>query len=268
MAWHFDETNDEVQITDHAALTLPDADWTIAGWLKLDDNVGNIFQYFLSWGTTSAQPNINWFFPETDAGLDNDQLKLVMLDSDGDGFPAGAIVGASSPGLRTDWMHLAVVRTGAGVITQYIDGAADGTATDATFDAVNRAGNFHFGCRSDFSATRYFGGDLAEWAKWDRALSADELLGLAAGFTPDHYPTPAWHVPMWGNQYHELRVPLTVTNDGSTAIDHPGGLIYPSRSTLFLPTGEAPAPGVDELFAANQLQGVLHNPALPVPVPY
>ena len=71
MAWHFDETNDLVTVTDHTALTLPDADWTIAGWLKLTDNVGSAYQYVMHWGTFGSSPTMRLFFTEASAGNAN-----------------------------------------------------------------------------------------------------------------------------------------------------------------------------------------------------
>jgi hypothetical protein len=231
MAWSFDETNDDVQLTDNAALSLPDADWTIAGWLKLDDNAGALFQYFLSWGNAGDTPSINWFFVEAGNGTDPGELKCWVEDADGDAYNAGAIVSSGTPGSSTAWQHLAVVRSG-NTLTQYVNGSADGTATNADVNGINVAANLYLGSRSDTDGDRYFGGDMCEWAKWDRALSAGELSGLAAGFTPDHFPTPAWQLRMWGGKYSEMRVPLTVTNNGSTAGDHYGGLIYPSAAIV------------------------------------
>ena len=84
MAWHFDETSGHhVLLGDNAALTLPDGDWTIAGWIYLDDNAGNFFQYFLSWGAVSASPSLNWFVDETGEANAN-KLKVIAYDAGGD----------------------------------------------------------------------------------------------------------------------------------------------------------------------------------------
>lgn len=242
MAWHFDETTGHhVTLGDNAALTLPDADWTIGGWIKLDDNAGSAYQYFLSWGGFGANPSINWLVAEATEGAIPNKLRVLVEDSDGDAFGVAGtgVTSAGTPGTSTLWQHLAVVRSGT-ALTQYVNGAADGTETDATVDAVDVADSLYLGMRSDNDGDRRFGGRMAEWAKWDRALSTDELTGLAAGYTPDHYPTPTWQLRMWGADYSEMRVPLTVTNQGSTAADHPGGLIYPSTPQLVFPAAVAP----------------------------
>jgi len=225
MAWSFDETDDDVQFTDNAALTLPDGDWTIAGWIKLDDNAGVKYQYFLSWGTVDANPNLNWMFREhnCDAG-DVDKLSCSCLDADGDGGATIFIISAGTPGTSTVWQHLILQRSGDD-ITQYVNNVADGTVNDAAMDAVNVAGNLFLGSRSDQDADRRFGGDMAEWAKWDRALNASERAGLVKRYSPLFYPGWKWYVPMI-RAYQELIVPLTVTNDGSIAAPHPP-IIYP-----------------------------------------
>lgn len=248
MAWHFNEIDQEVQITDNAALTLPDADWTLGGWLKLDDNTGSNFQYFLSWGALNANPSCNWLVNESGAG-DANKMQALVEDSGGQQF---AVISTGTPGTSTAWQHVALVRLGS-TLTQYINGAADGTDTDATVDAVDVTTNLYFGTRSVDPTNRWFGGAMAEWAKWDRALSVGELLGLAAGWTPDHFPTPVWQIRMFGGQYAEMRVPLTVTNNGSTAADHPGGLIYPSGAIVVPVTaGAPPAAGNPWYYYAQQ----------------
>ncbi len=235
MAWHFDETSGHyVTLGDNAALTLPDGDWTIGGWIKLDDNLGSFYQYFLSWGRLNVSPSCNWFFNEALAPSNGNKLSVAVVDGGGDAF---FFTSSGTPGTNTAWQHLALARA-SGVLTQYINGAADGSESDALVDAIDVGDSLYLGMRSDGSISRRLGGSMAEWAKWNRALSAGELLGLAAGWTPDSFPTPAWHVPMFGGQYIEKRVPLTVTNNNSTAADHPGGLIYPPPS-LILPLGVA-----------------------------
>ena len=244
MAWHFDEqtgaTGQHVQVTDDAALTLPDADWTMAGRVRLDDNVGTLFQYFLSWGAFSASPSCNWFFGETSEGTGAaDKLRILIEDSGGDtyGPPSGGVTSTGTPGTSTVWQHLALVRSG-NTLTQYVDGVADGTATNVNVDAINVAGNLYFGMRSDNDANRRLGGSMAEWA---RALGADELTAAASGFSPLVMPKDiAWYLPMFGGQYVERINNLTVTPQNTPgSADHPR-MIYPG-SGLVIPAVVAAA---------------------------
>lgn len=216
MAWRFNEVDADVQIADHAALTLLDGDWTIAGWIKLTDNVGALWQYFYSHGVAGVNNSIRWMFREVD-----DKLQFIAKDAGGDEVDC---VSTGTPGTRTDWMHLLVQRLG-NTVTQYIDGTADGAETDAAFGAVNPAGNLYLGARQDENPDRRLGGDMAEWGKWDRALDAGERAGLVKGYSPLCYSGLKWYVPMV-RAYQELIVPLTVTNDRSTIVRHPP-IIYP-----------------------------------------
>ncbi len=229
MGWHVDETSGHhVTIGDNAALTLPDGDWTMGGWIKLDDNTGNRYQYFLSWSGFSSDPSFQWFFHEA-LQADANKLSVRVRDADGDFYGTGNVMSTGTPGTSTAWQHLAAVRSGS-TLTQYINGSADGSETDVSVNSCDATTAMYLGMRSDNDPNRRLGGAMAEWAKWDRALSTDELAALAAGWTPDQFPTPVWQLRMWGDEYSEMRVPLTVTNNGSTAADHPGGLIYPSAA--------------------------------------
>ena len=242
MAWHFDEsTAQDVQISDNAALTLPDADWTLAGSVKLDDNTGSFYQYFLSWGAYGAQPSLHWYFHEASVG-DPNELHVVVLDSDTSKFD---VLSTGTPGTNTAWQHVALVRDGS-VLTQYVNGVADGSEDDVSVDAVNVTANLYFGLRGVVPDNRALGGGMAEWGAWDRALSADELTALVNGKRPwEFQESLKWHLPMkvggaggdyedWGPSH------LTVTNNGSTHANHsPTGLWTPSRVSFPAPV----APG-------------------------
>ncbi len=239
MAWHFDETSGHhVLLGDNAALTLPDGDWTIAGWIYLDDNAGNFFQYFLSWGAVSASPSLNWFVDETGEANAN-KLKVIAYDAGGDNYefasPGTPIVGATAK-----WLHFILVHSG-NTLLQYIDNVLDASEVDAAVGAIDVGASMYLGMREDNNADRRFGGSMAEWAKWDRALNAGERGALVAGYSPMFFPTPKWYVPMI-RSYQELAVPLTVTNNNSTVIAHPR-IIRPAMPMLGLHIAAAPAAG-------------------------
>lgn len=235
MAWHFDEVNDYVTLGDDAALTLPDGDWSLGGLVKLTDNTGSLYQYFLSWGSFAAAPSINIFFREASAS-DPNGLDMWIEDSDGSSIDHDNI--GATPGISTDWQHVLYVRSGAGSITLYIDNVATHTEANANLDAVDVASALNFGRRSDGNTSRYFGGDMAEWAKWDVALSASQRQDLTDLKSPDHHTTGlTWYVKMLADDYNEEIVPLIVTNNGSTSATHPD-ITYPVA-----PTGHGPLLG-------------------------
>jgi hypothetical protein len=213
MAWRFDKTDDDVQIADDVALTLPDGDWTIAGWLKLDAHDYTKHQYFFSWGDYAATPSFNWWFTAT-----TKLLQAYVVDDDGTAI--NGVVGAGTYAENTTWQHVLIQRSG-NTVTQYINGVADGADTDAAFNGVNVDGNLYFGSRSDENPDRRFGGNLAEWGCWGRALSAAERAMLVAGASPVCIAKKlAWCAPML-RTYEEVVVPLTVINDGSVIAEHP-----------------------------------------------
>jgi len=224
MAWHFDEINDDVQIADNAVLTFPDADWTLGGWVKLRDDVGTNFQYFFSWGAFSATPSFNWFFHEV-----GQATPLIFHAVVEDGAANTIDVNSTgTPGANTQWQHVLMTRTGAGVLTQYINAIAFGTASDVDLGAIDVGEALFFGSRSDGNVDRFLGGDMAEWFKLDRALNHKERSFLAEGMSPQDLPdkTNFWHVMMEANRYRAFDKSagpsaLVVTNNGSFPRTHP-----------------------------------------------
>ena len=99
---------------------------------------------------------------------------------------------------------------------------------------------------------------MAEWAKWDRALSTGEMAALVAGAAPGNIPGGlAWHLPML--DYQERVAGLTVTNHGSTLVGHPPGIVSlvshrVAETELFVP-GAAAA----ELFTTGIAAGQAHE---------
>lgn len=226
MAWHFNETPSQyVTVGDDAAMTLPDGDWSLGGWVKFDDNAGSVGQYFLSHDTIHTANSINLYSYEasySDASVRN-KLTAAILDAGGDYYSNKSgyhCVTSSTPASSTAWQHVLLVRSGS-TLTWYINGAAAGSATNATVNSIDPSGSLHFGTRQDLNTDRCYGGALAAWGKWDRALSSDERSGLAAKKSPLWYPADlVWHLSM--EDYTEAMVPLTVTNHGSTLVAGPG----------------------------------------------
>lgn len=210
MAWSFNETDQYATIGDDAALSLPDGDWTIGGWLKLDDNDGTSYQYFFSWNTIGTNNSIGIYFREGGA-----YGQLTFRVKDGDGTEK-TLISDGTPGSLTRWQHVLARRIDAdNKVEMYLDGVYETYNWATDLGAVNHTGSLYLGARSDVSATRMYGGDMAEWAKWDRALSTDEIAALAAGYpVSDFYDSAIkWHLPM--NDWTERIAGLTVTPVGS-----------------------------------------------------
>jgi concanavalin A-like lectin/glucanase superfamily protein len=213
MAYSFDGTNDTVALADDPALSLPDSDWTIGGWIKIDNVAGGSFKGFVSWGTWGQDPSINWLVPETGQSPAGG-VKWRIDDAGGDTHEA-----TSSPGVLDDagWHHVVLSRSGT-TVTQYIDGgAAAGSASNANVDGVDRSSTaWTFGNR--VGATNFFDGDMEDFFKVDRALSGAERSALAAGFSSRLVvPDAAWRFVMDGA--YEEAVGLAVTVSGATLVE-------------------------------------------------
>lgn len=234
MAWHFDESNDHVTIGDAPSLTLPDGDWTIGGWVRLTDNSGTAWQYFLSWGGFGASPNVNIYFVES-GGNPANQIRVSTIDSDGD--LVAALETSGSPGTSTDWQHIILQRFGTTFLL-YIDGVADGSSSNADVNAINVSDDLFLGTRSDLTATRFFGGAMGDWFKIDRAISAGERAALANGMSASRingiFNNTSWYVPMNTPNYVEHANQLTVTNNGSTQADHAPIALARRAPTFFM----------------------------------
>ena len=134
-----------------------------------------------------------------------------------------------------------LVRSGT-TFTMYFDNVSVGNQTNSAFDAIDHSGVFRFGGRTDNNADRYFGGDLAEWAKWDVAFDAGQRAALTAGYSPAFFPNArTWYVPML-RDFVEIDNNIAITNNnGVTVVAHPP-MIYPASQIMpFAPVVAAPA---------------------------
>jgi len=237
-----------VQIADAAVLTLPDGDWSWQAWVKIADNSGAGTWNLLSWGVYAGTPSATVRMYQASSAFPN-KLRSNFEDGDGDNV---VLTSTGTPGASSAWQHWAVVRSG-NTVTQYVDGVADGNATNADFDAVDKAADEYVGCYN----TGLLGlvGKLAESAKWSRALSGGELAALAAGAPPGDYSTNLdWWLPLVDDKESDAGG-LTTSLVGSPSWDsgdHP--VAYSSAIEL----------DVDPIAAAASIVPpvVVHNRAL------
>ena len=214
MARKFTSASEYFTLADDAALTLPNGDWSLGGWFKITNNAGIYQQWFFNWNAYS-RPYLYAFVFEASAASGANEIKIGVHD----GTNFTLLTGTSTPGTSTAWQHLLLVRSG-NTITQYIDGAADGSS-NTSITAVDAGVDLHMGGRGVGETNYNFLGELAGWAKWDRALSTAERAGLAAGASAAHYPLSlAWNMPMRGDLI-ENKSFIAVTNNGTTVSAHP-----------------------------------------------
>ncbi|MBN2293499.1 MAG: hypothetical protein JXM70_13805, partial [Pirellulales bacterium] len=96
---------------------------------------------------------------------------------------------------------------------------------------------------ADIGTQRYLHGHMAEWSKWDSALSSDGRQALVDGVRPTEIGTrPAWYMPMSAGLDEEI-VGLATTNGGTTTSEHPPRVVFSGISRVLranLPTVNGP----------------------------
>ena len=184
----FDGSNDYVSVADDISLTLSN-NWTISVWVKISDNSGSFYQYFLSNGGAGDNPSINWYFIESSEGGVPDKLKFYLGDDDTIDVQ---VTSSGTPGTSTNWQYLTLVKDG-NTITQYVDATADGTTTNINFGTMD-LGTWYIGGRSDLDSNRFFNGLIDEVYIYNQALTATEISDLYGtggdrqGYITTNYP--------------------------------------------------------------------------------
>jgi hypothetical protein len=163
------------------------------------------------------------------------------------------------------WNHGAVVFASASSRAAYLNGANKGT--DTTTTAISGIDSTTIGCINyNASASEFFGGDVAEAAIWNVALSDVDVAVLAAGISPLLVRPDALvaYWPLLSGYSPEIdlmvgRRSMTVT--GTTLAAHP---------RLYLPTGPLAIPTIAlhaAQFAAASSCGVSTTAALALQAP-
>lgn len=211
--WQFDGSTSYVTMGDgsSAAVTLPDSDWTIAGWVNLDAWTSH--PNMVSMDNSTANPFSVYFYNWV--GITETRDARVNF-----GAVEGPTGGAEWP--TTTWTHLTIVRSGtasSATIYVYKDGSLYNTSSTSDWPGYDPDVAVNFGRRTD--ASRYLDGAMAYWAKWDRALTTGEITTLQTR-TPDQVATPAWYVTCAVGEGAEEIGGLTLSeNSVGTSADGP-----------------------------------------------
>ena len=236
MAYLFDEVNDDIVFAGNASLKLSSGEWAIAGWVKLTDNIGTVTQYIMSSAVAGTNPAFNWFIVEASNSVTGDRNELTFRLEDDSTHDTANVTSTGQPFLsNTSWTHILIQRV-SNTITQYINGSADGAITISPFSSVTMDGGLYFASRADENADRFLGGNLAEFAKWDRSLNTAEITALKNGYSPMFFlKSLIWYIPLV-RTLQDVRNGLTiVTHDSPTISNHPR-IIRPDRGRASLHT--------------------------------
>ena len=121
-----------------------------------------------------------------------------------------------------------LVRSG-DTFTQYINGSADGALTVGGFGGIDVADGLYLAAYRTLSSSYFLAGDLADAARWDRALSADEIGAMGAGAGALLFPRGlAWSVPLLASATAAAGS-VNVTDNSGGAVEHPRDLLVPGR---------------------------------------
>ena len=220
-SWDFKlSETDYVDVTDNSVLDLPDANWTISGWFKHESNTGSSLRSMVYLG--DAAPYWCVYQNETSLATHGDKLDVQFKDTGGS-FNRG-YSDVLSP-VTGQWYNIIVTRDGT-TFRCYIDNAIQSsfTFTDVLIDDITLDADSEFGARNlTGTPDLYYDGKLAEFAKWDRLITADERADLQTLYPNAISRTSlSWYIPMYDDFNSDVGG-LTITNQGAAADtgDHP-----------------------------------------------
>jgi len=211
MARLFNGTTNKIEVTDNAALTLPAAGWTIALRFYVTAFTAGTYPRLLSWGAYGTTSSVSLNYRGTDRVL---QYKVQDADDN------NSTDWASSELSLETWYHVAMIHDGS-TVKIYVDGNLTSTRPSIALGDINHGGNLTLGVDPLNPGNGYLSGRLAEVAKWDRAITGDEIAALAGGASPAFFPVDrAWYLPM-KEDLRERDAVLTITNTGTVLVAHP-----------------------------------------------
>jgi len=220
MSVTFNGTTQYLTIDDDAALTLTPP-WAVSLWFRVldPDDSG----YILAWGTPATATSFNVTIYSQGHGTYPGQLLVSALDASGNRvvLNTGTVTGSS------EWQHLAINVSEAGVLEVFVDNVSAGTNTNANYAGTNNSDPFYVGRWSGGSFVEI---QVSEVAKYDACFTADqraELLVKPAGLIS---AAPGWWLPCYSD-LAEKTAGLTVTPYGDAAAnpaDHPVAYFRPA----------------------------------------
>jgi len=217
-----------------SANNLPNGDWAMGGWLQVVDNHGDMAPSIMHQGGSSVA-RVFFLYHEDQVPIEACRNRFSLLVRDTVGRESEIETGGTYAA-NPDWQHVLAQRSN-NVIAIYVDGVADPVTAPAYGPVVINGTNmfgYYGACRE------------AEWAKWDRALGAEEILALARGYSPRFFPKDRkWYFPMV-RQLHELDLPLYAAQLNATVADHPR-ILQPHRARVVMPP-LPPLPAVTPLY--------------------
>ena len=248
-SWVFDGSTQYVVAGDgdDDVLTLPNGNWSVFGWVKLDSNSGSGQHWLVDFGgwAQTSNPGFHMRFQGAEAVSNANKLTITIY---GAGSTIVHSTSSSTPGTSREWQHIAMVRNG-NDYKQYIDAVEVDSDTATTTGAVNPTSGLLFGGLANGSR---LDGKMAEWGKTNAALSADQraMLSGTGDYSESGAKAPndeavgltlSWYFDMYDAVDCTVG-DLDITNNGSVTADsedHP--IEYDPSPAPPAPTTPSPA---------------------------
>lgn len=154
-------------------LNLTTGAWTFSAWIKVTTT--GSFEFV--GGKSESAGTSDWYMRVTNGNKAEIQFR--------NGASSNQVVGAVTVADNT-WHHVVGLRNGTNVLL-YVDGSADGSATDNNYNCSNSL-DFHLGADSAGALNFKFNGQIDEVGIWNRALSGTEITELYNAGAGKQYP--------------------------------------------------------------------------------
>jgi len=129
-------------------------------------------------------------------------------------------------GEQGNWLSMILTLDSQTTATLYKNGSSVASSGVGFNDVSSNNFDFLVGLQNSFN-DRYWKGDIAEFAIWNRVLNSTEITALSNKFSPDHFPSGLiMYDPFIVHDQDDVIGKVNNTSGGATAT-HVPGMIYP-----------------------------------------
>lgn len=211
-AFYFGTSTQLVSVADNVALDLPNGEWTIA--LRGQETTRATSSRLYSRNRNDTA-NVIVFSLGTGGGINELYTEILSGSGADPGFPVSNATAITSGNPFT----VIVSRGSDGFVRVYINNTLTSTSDNALTTSLDSAQPLILGNRD--GGERPFDGWIADFAQWNRLLTASERAAYHAGFSATCFPQSLTvYMPMI-RDYNEIKAGIAVTNESTTVVAHP-----------------------------------------------